>query len=105
MWKCIHPTNPYRPVGEIGASCIQGQFVTDAFCENRIHMMSPSTVVGWYMYVQLQRLCLGQVVTIVLGQVVTTVTTLGRLVPMIQPASRVLTMTERTTLILFNYDV
>ena len=49
------------------------------------------------LHVQLQKLCLGQVVTIVLGQVVTTVTTLGQLVPMVQPASCVLTiMTERT---------
>ena len=45
--------------------------------------------------VQLQKLCLGQVVTVVLGQVVTTVTTLGRLAPMAQPASCVPTMTER----------
>ena len=48
---------------------------------------------------QLQKLCVGQVVTIVLGQVVTTVTTLGRLIPMAQPVSCVLTMTERTTFI------
>ena len=41
----------------------------------------------------------GQVVTIVLGQVVTTVTTLGRLVTMAQPTSCVLTMTERTKFI------
>ena len=40
-----------------------------------------------YTYVQLQTLCLRQVGTIVLGQVVTTVTTLGRFVPMAQPAS------------------
>ena len=45
----------------------------------------------------MQKLCLGQVVTIVLGQVVATVTKLGRLVPIVQPASCVLTMTERTT--------
>ena len=45
--------------------------------------------------VQLQKMSLGQVVTVVLGQVVTSVTTLGRLVPMTQPASCVLTMTER----------
>ena len=50
-------------------------------------------------YVQLQKLCLGQVVTVVLGQVVITVTTLGRLVPMAQPASCELTLIERTTLI------
>ena len=37
--------------------------------------------------VQLQKLCLGQVVTIVHGQVVTTVTRFGRLAPMAQPAS------------------
>ena len=42
------------------------------------------------------KLCLGQVVIIVLGQVVTTVTTLGRLAPMAQPASCGLTMTEGT---------
>ena len=49
--------------------------------------------------VQLYNLCLGQVVLIVLGQVVTTVTTLGRLAPMAQPASCALTTTERTKLI------
>ena len=52
------------------------------------------------MYVQLQKLCLGQVITIVLGQVVTTVTTLRLFVPMAQPASCVPTLTE---LNLFNY--
>ena len=52
-----------------------------------------------YTYVQVQKSCLGQVVTIVLGQVVTTVTTLRRLVQMAQPASCLLTMTERTTFI------
>ena len=52
-----------------------------------------------YTYVQLQKLCLEQVVTIELGQVVTTVTTLWRLVPMVQPASCVLTKTERITFI------
>ena len=49
------------------------------------------------MCVQLQQLCLGQVVTIVLGQVVTTVTMLKRLVPMVQPMSCVLTMNETKT--------
>ena len=49
--------------------------------------------------VQLQNLCLEQVVTIVLGQVITTVTTLGRLVLMAQPGSCVLTMMERTQFI------
>ena len=44
-------------------------------------------------------MCLGQVATIVMGQVVTTVTTPGRLAPMAQPASCVLTMTEITTFI------
>ena len=41
-------------------------------------------------------MCLGQVVTTVLGQVVTTVTTLRQFAPMAQPASCVLKMTERT---------
>ena len=40
-----------------------------------------------------------EVVTTVLGQVVTTVTTFGRLAPMTQPASCVLTITERAKLI------
>ena len=42
----------------------------------------------------MQKLCLGQVVIIVLGQVVTTVTTFGRLAPMAQTASYALKMTE-----------
>ena len=45
--------------------------------------------------VELQKLCLRQVVTIVLRLVVTIVTTLGRLVPIAQPANCVLTMTEK----------
>ena len=45
------------------------------------------------------KIAFGQVVTILLGQFVTTVTTLVRLAPMAQPASCVLTMAERTTLI------
>ena len=49
------------------------------------------------------KIVLGQVVTIVTGLVVTTVTTFGRLVPMAQPASCVLTVTERK--IFFNHDV
>ena len=53
---------------------------------------------------QVVTLVLGQVVTVVLGQVVTTLTMLGRLSPMAQPASYVLTMIERTQLILINHD-
>ena len=43
--------------------------------------------------------CLGQVVAIVLGQVDTTITTHEWNVPMAQPVSCVLTMTERTQFI------
>ena len=35
-----------RDVGETGASCLQGQIVTEAFYENIAHMEIPSTVVG-----------------------------------------------------------
>ena len=47
-----------------------------------------------------KKLCLEQVVTVVLGQVVTTVTTLRRLVLMAQPASCVLTTIEGTNIYL-----
>ena len=53
--------------------------------------------------VQLQTLCLWQIVTIVFGQVDTIVTTLGEIVPqIIYPASYVLTMIESTHI---NHDV
>ena len=42
-----------------------------------------------------KKLCLGQVVVIILRQVVTTVTQLARLAPMAQPAGCVLTVTEK----------
>ena len=34
-------------VGETGASCIQGQVVTESFYENIARMEMPSALVGW----------------------------------------------------------
>ena len=78
-------------VGGTGASCIQGQVVTEAFYENIAHI--------WRYLRSTAKIVLGQVVTIVLGLVVTTVTTLGRLVPMAQQASCVPIVTERKKII------
>ena len=50
-------------------------------------------------YVQLQKKCLGQFITIVLGQVITPVATVRQLILMAQPANCVLMMAERTTFI------
>ena len=69
---------------------------------NRSHLEKKQDLLSSTSIQLQQKMCFGQVVTIVFGQVVATVTKLGRLVPMVKLASCVLTMKEYN---LFNHNV